>query len=71
MEKALELAQKISNNAGMTNYALMHVLPRIVEAGHDNGLMMESLIAAIAQDAPEAKERLKDFLEGKAKKVGQ
>lgn len=71
MEKALELAQKISNNAGMTNYALMHVLPRIVEAGQENGLMMESLIAAIAQDAPEAKERLKDFLEGRAKKVGE
>ena len=71
MGKAMELAQKISNNAGMTNYALVHVLPRIVEAGHDNGLMMESLIAAIAQDAPEAKERLKDFLEGRAKKVGQ
>ena len=71
MEKAMELAQKISNNAGMTNYALMHVLPRIVEAGQDSGLMMESLIAAIAQDAPEAKERLKDFLEGRAKKVGQ
>lgn len=71
MEKALELAQKISNNAGMTNYALMHVLPRIVEAGQDSGLMMESLIAAIAQDAPEAKERLKDFLEGRAKKVGE
>lgn len=61
MKKALKLAQKISNNARMTNYALMHVLPRIVEAGQDNGLMMESLIAAIAQDAPEAKERLKDF----------
>lgn len=71
MEKAMELAQKISNNAGMTNYALMHVLPRIVEAGQDSGLMMESLIAAIAQDAPEAKERLKDFLEGRAKKVGE
>ncbi len=71
MEKALELAQKISNNAGMTNYALMHVLPRIVEAGQDSGLMMESLIAAIAQDSPEAKERLKDFLEDRAKKVGE
>jgi (methylthio)acryloyl-CoA hydratase len=71
MEKAIELAQKISNNAGMTNYALMHVLPRIVDAGQDGGLMMESLIAAIAQDAPEAKERLKDFLEGRAKKVGE
>lgn len=71
LEKALELAQKISSNAGMTNYALMHVLPRIVDAGQDGGLMMESLMAAIAQDAPEAKQRLNDFLEGRAKKVGE
>jgi (methylthio)acryloyl-CoA hydratase len=71
MEKALELAKRISSNAGMTNYALMHVLPRIAESGQESGLMMESLIAAIAQDAPEAKSRLKDFLEGRAKKVGE
>ncbi|MBL7817788.1 MAG: crotonase/enoyl-CoA hydratase family protein [Saprospiraceae bacterium] len=71
LEKAMELAKKISNNAGMTNYALMHILPRIVDAGQDGGLMMESLIAAIAQDAPEAKSRLQDFLEGRAKKVGE
>jgi (methylthio)acryloyl-CoA hydratase len=70
-EKALELAQKISNNARMTNYAVMHVLPRIVDAGHEGGLMMEAMIAGIAQDAPEAKERLNDFLEGRAKKVGE
>jgi (methylthio)acryloyl-CoA hydratase len=69
--KAIELAQKISGNAGMTNYALMHVLPRIVDSGQESGLMMESLIAAIAQDAPEAKSRLNDFLEGRAKKVGE
>jgi enoyl-CoA hydratase/carnithine racemase len=71
MDKALELATKICGNAGMTNYALMHVLPRIVEAGHEGGLMMESLMAAIAQDAPEAKTRLQDFLAGRAKKVGE
>jgi (methylthio)acryloyl-CoA hydratase len=71
MEKALELAKRISSNAGMTNYALMHVLPRIAESGQESGLMMESLVAAIAQDAPEAKSRLKDFLEGRAKKVGE
>ncbi len=71
LEKAIELAKKISGNAGMTNYALMHVLPRIVDAGQDGGLMMESLMAAIAQDAPEAKSRLTDFLEGRAKKVGE
>lgn len=70
-DKAFELAQKIAGNAGMTNYALMHVLPRIVDAGQEVGLMMESLMAAIAQDAPEAKQRLRDFLEGRAKKVGE
>ncbi len=69
LDKALELAKKIASNAGMTNYALMHVLPRITDASQDQALMMESLIAAIAQSAPEAKERLKLFLEGKAKKI--
>jgi (methylthio)acryloyl-CoA hydratase len=71
LEKGMELAKKIAGNAGMTNYALMHVLPRITEAAQDQALMMESLMAAIAQSAPEAKQRLKDFLEGKAKKVGE
>jgi (methylthio)acryloyl-CoA hydratase len=71
IKKAIELAQKISSNAGMTNYALMHVLPRIVDAGQEGGLMMESLMAAIAQDSTEAKQRLNDFLEGRAKKVGE
>jgi (methylthio)acryloyl-CoA hydratase len=69
LEKGIELSTKISGNAGITNYALMHVLPRIVDASQDQALMMESLIAAIAQNAPEAKERLKLFLEGKAKKI--
>jgi (methylthio)acryloyl-CoA hydratase len=69
LEKGIELATKISGNAGITNYALMHVLPRIADASQDQALMMESLIAAIAQNAPEAKERMKLFLEGKAKKL--
>lgn len=71
LERALELAQKVASNAGMTNYALMHILPRIVDSGQDQGLMMESLTAAIAQNAPEAKARLQEFLDGKAKKVGE
>ena len=71
LEKALELAQKVASNAGMTNYALMHVLPRIVDSGQEQGMMMESLTSAIAQDSPEAKARLQEFLDGKAKKVGQ
>ncbi|MEP7109761.1 MAG: crotonase/enoyl-CoA hydratase family protein [Ferruginibacter sp.] len=70
LDKAIELAKKISSNAPVTNYALMHVLPRITDSNPEQGLMMESLIATVSKNTPEAKERLKLFLEGKAKKVG-
>lgn len=71
LSTGIQLAEKIASNAGLTNYALTHVLPKIVDSSHQDGLMLESLMAAIAQDAPEAKKRLKDFLEGRAKKVGE
>lgn len=71
MEKAVEIAKRIAENAPMTNRALTQILPRIVDAGQDIGMVMESMTAAIAQSAPEAKKRLKDFLEGRAKKVGE
>lgn len=64
--KAMELAERIATNAPLTNYALMHALPRIAEQPADHGLMTEALMAAIAQSAPEAKARVRDFLEGKA-----
>lgn len=69
--KALELAQKVASNAAMTTYALMHILPRIVDSNQDQGLMIESLTSVTAQNAPEAKARLREFLDGKAKKAGQ
>ncbi|GAB4038136.1 crotonase/enoyl-CoA hydratase family protein [Spirosoma gilvum] len=71
LAKGIELAKKIAQNAPMTNYALMHVLPRIADSSQSEGLLMESLMATIAQSSPEAKQRLTDFLEGRAKKVGQ
>lgn len=71
LAKGLELAGRIAQNADMTNYALMHVLPRIVDSGQSEGLLMESLMAAIASSSPEAQQRLRDFLEGRAKKVGE
>jgi enoyl-CoA hydratase/carnithine racemase len=71
LDKGLELAKKISSNASMTNYALMHVLPRIADAAHDQASMTESLMAAIAQNTNEAKERMRSFLEGRSKKVGE
>jgi len=69
LDKAIELATRIASNAPLTNYALMHALPRIAEQSSDHGLFTEALIASIAQSAPEAKARVKAFLDGKAAKV--
>lgn len=68
-DKAFELALRIAQNAPLTNYALTHVLPRIADQPADQGFMTEAMMAAIAQSAPEAKERVRAFLEGRADKV--
>jgi (methylthio)acryloyl-CoA hydratase len=69
LAKALELANRICQNAPLTNYALIQALPRIADQTADHGHFTEALMGAIAQSAPEAKKRLKDFLEGRAAKV--
>ena len=69
LDKAIELATRIASNAPMTNYALMHALPRIAEQPADHGLFTEALMSSIVQSAPEAKARVRAFLEGKAAKV--
>ncbi|MGE5793180.1 MAG: crotonase/enoyl-CoA hydratase family protein [Bacteroidota bacterium] len=71
LAKAIGLARKMAANAPMTNFAVMHALPRIAELGQDAGLFMESLIAGIAQGEPEAKARMTSFLEKRAGKVGK
>jgi (methylthio)acryloyl-CoA hydratase len=70
-DKAFAIAQRIAQNAPLTNYALMHALPRIAEQPSDQGYLTEALMAAIAQSAPEAKERVRAFLDGKAAKVSK
>jgi enoyl-CoA hydratase/carnithine racemase len=69
LAKALELAERIATNAPMTNYALIHGLPRIAEQPADHGFLTESMLAALAQSAPEAKARVRAFLDGTAAKV--
>ena len=69
LDKALELATRIAGNAPLTNFALMHALPRIAEQPADHGYLTEALMASIAQSAPEAKSRVRAFLDGKAAKV--
>ena len=69
LAKGIELAERIATNAPLSNFAVMHVLPRIAESDPASGLLTESLMAAIAQGSDDAKARLKDFLEKRGKKV--
>jgi enoyl-CoA hydratase/carnithine racemase len=69
LAKGIALAQKIAGNAPMTAFAVMHALPRIVEMSPAEGLFTESLMASAASNTPEAQERLRAFLEGRAGKV--
>jgi enoyl-CoA hydratase/carnithine racemase len=69
LAEAIELAERIAQNAPMTNYALINGLPRIAEQPADHGFLTESLLAGIAQAAPEAKARVRAFLDGTGPKV--
>ncbi len=71
LAKGLALAQKIAANAPMSNYAVIQALPRIAELPPAEGMFVESLVAAIAQGEPAAKERLRAFLDKRAGKVGK
>lgn len=66
---ALELAARVAEVAPQTAYAVLQVLPRIAASGESEGYLMESLMAAIAQGTDDAKGRMRDFLDGRARKV--
>ena len=69
MTKAMELAAKIAGNAPLTNFAVLQALPMIAEASPQAGLLMESLMATVAQSDKEAKNRIRAFLDHKTAKV--
>jgi enoyl-CoA hydratase/carnithine racemase len=69
LDKGRALAKRIAGNAPLTNFAVTHVLPRIVDAGNEAGYLTESLIAAICSTDPTAQDRLRAFLDGRAAKV--
>lgn len=71
LTKGMALAQKICGNAPLSNFAVIQALPRIAELAPSEGLFVESLVAAIAQGDPTAKERIRAFLDGRAGKVGK
>jgi enoyl-CoA hydratase/carnithine racemase len=69
--KGLELAHKMAANAPLTSLAVIQALPRIAEADPRIGYFMEALMASVAQSAPEAKARVRAFLEKRAPKVAK
>lgn len=62
-EKAHELAEIAASNAEISNYAIIHALPRIQDMSKEDGLLVESFVSAITATSPEAEKRLRDFLE--------
>lgn len=71
LAKAMALAARIASNAPLSNYAIVQALPRIAEMAPAEGLFVESLMSAIAQGDDAAKQRVRDFLEKRAGKVGK
>ena len=67
--KAMELAKRVAANAPLTNFAVLQALPMIAEANPQTGLLMESLMATVAQSDKEAKTRIRAFLDRKTAKV--
>ena len=69
LAKAMQLAERIASNAPLTNFAVLQALPMIAEANPQTGLLMESLMATVAQSDKEAKLRIRAFLDRKTAKV--
>lgn len=69
LERAVDLATRIAENAPQTNYAIIQALPRIATASPHEAYFMESMMAAIAQGTDDAKQRMQAFLDGRAQKV--
>lgn len=66
---AMDLAAQIAEVAPQTVFAVLQVLPRIAASSENEGYLMESLMAAIAQGTDDAKGRMREFLDGRGRKV--
>lgn len=63
---AYDLAEKIADNAQLSNYIMVQGIARIEDMAKADGFFAESLCAAIAQTSPDADEGLRAFLEKRA-----
>jgi enoyl-CoA hydratase/carnithine racemase len=68
-ELGLELAQKIADNAALSNYAIVSSINRIADMASTDGLFAEGLMAAVVQTGQDVQSRLGEFVNKKAYKV--
>ncbi len=69
LDRAIEIAARMAQNAEFTNYAIINALPRIADMSSEDGLFAESMVASLATMTDDAKDRLRAFLDGRADKV--
>ena len=67
--RARALAARVADAAPLTVMGVLQALPRIQDMSESDGLFVESLVAALAQTAPEAERRLTAFLDKRAPKA--
>lgn len=60
---ARNLAEKISQNAPLSNYLMVNAISRIDDMSRADGLFVESLSAALSQSTPDAAEGVQAFLD--------
>ena len=70
ISRALSLAQRIAENAKLTNWAIVNGLPRIQDYSYDDGLFVEGLFHHVVA-SPESADRLKEFVSGKARRLAE
>lgn len=69
LDRAIELAARMAENAEFTNYAIINALPRIADMSSEDGLFTESMVSSLASMTDDARERLRAFLEKRSDKV--
>jgi enoyl-CoA hydratase/carnithine racemase len=69
LDKAAELASRMTDMAPLTVLGVLSVLPRIENMTAEDGLFVESMMAALSQTGPEAAARMTDFVEKRGPRI--
>ena len=66
--RATSIANRMAENAKLTNWAIVNGLPRIQDYSYDDGLFVEGLFHHVVA-SPESAERLGEFVSGRARRL--